>query len=136
MDNIDEYVSSENKELTVGVVAADEATGFLFSEMLKDRYNVVAYDNPVDAIDKYSADKPDALFVDWKLSHMDGVEFIRKLNELYDTAGTSFIGMATAPYHEVDFYKNQCVETTMMKPINLNTLPDVVNRYLNQPVSG
>ena len=72
----------------IAIVEDAEDHREVFYYLLRDQYEVVAYENGSEAIDGFSRSKPDLIIMDIRLEDMDGMEVLRRIRadkELKDT---------------------------------------------------
>lgn len=67
------------------ILLVEDTESFVKSinELLADDYQILNAINGLEALNVIESDKPDLILLDLNLSGMDGIEFLKKLNEKY-----------------------------------------------------
>lgn len=92
-------ITGEHDSITTVVIVDDQLTSRLILETIiqniNNNINIKSYDNALDALREIVSDPPDLILVDYKMSFLDGVEFIRRFRQCPTNIDTPII-MVTA----------------------------------------
>lgn len=112
------------------VVEDDPSVRQLIAEILRDAgHEVVECVGGEEALSRLDSMHPALITLDLAMPSMDGVEFLRKLDERADTASIPVVVVTAAPEflrHEL----SQRWHVTVSKPFHLDQLLEAVERSL------
>ncbi|MBO8156606.1 MAG: response regulator [Bacillaceae bacterium] len=121
------------RKKTVYIVDDQVGIQLLLKEIINNEgYHTVTFETANLALDHISAEKPDLLFVDYKLPLMTGVEMVHKLDELgVDSPVIMMTGLS-----EDEVKKNvhtDQVKEVLLKPFNIEEVKKILKKYAGDP---
>jgi len=88
--------------------------------------------DPLLAIERIIAFKPDLVLLDWMMPGMDGPALFRKMRDLPETRGLPVVFItAKASQRELDELRNMGAVGTISKPFSPRDLPDQLRAIWN-----
>lgn len=92
-------------------------------------FEVIRASNGAEAVDKYTAEKPDLVFMDIEMPEMDGLRASEKIIEINKFAK---IVIVTSHHNEIERDKAMKigVKDFITKPIQHDKIVDAINKYI------
>ncbi len=107
----------------IAVVEDNPDNRLLLQAILRDRFEVQEYDNGVDALAGFVAERPDVVLLDISLPGMDGLEILSRIRADATLAGLPTIALtAHAMAGDRDKYLAAGFDDYLTKPIVDETL--------------
>lgn len=124
------FVFLEDTTLYTILIAEDSFDNFLLlKEILKGKYTVIHADNGIDTIQLYNCFEPDLILMDIWIPILDGHETIKRIREISDKTPIVAVSACSSDYEIQKAFDNGCNEY-VIKPICINKIKTIVNRYL------
>jgi len=115
---------------TIFIVDDNELILELIEAFLEPHYQVVTFNNGLQAIEAALASPPDLLLVDHRMPGMDGIEVCQQLkNHPQSTTVPVIMLSASATEHEILKARQAGIDDYLSKPFNENSLL-ILQRYL------
>jgi len=120
------------KKHTVTVVEDYDDTRLLLRQVLETRgYRVLEAINGQQAVDIAEREHPDLILMDLDLPILDGIAATQRIRQHAELTKVPIVAVTAYPmsYTHVKAFAKGCDEY-MAKPIDLNELTELLNRYL------
>jgi two-component system cell cycle response regulator DivK len=120
------------KKHTVMVVEDYDDTRLLLRQVLETRgYRVLEAINGQQAVDIAEREHPDLILMDLDLPILDGIAATQRIRQHAELTKVPIVAVTAYPmsYTHVKAFAKGCDEY-MAKPIDLNELTELLNRYL------
>lgn len=118
---------------TVLYVEDDKINALVISKFLENDYAVLLAKNHEEALNKVNSENIDLYILDISLGNEDedGVDLMKKIKQLPQSEGRSFIALtAHALREDQEKYLQSGFDAYLSKPINRNLLLETIARYL------
>ncbi len=114
------------------VVDDDKVTATFIPFILKgEGYNVITYQNGVEALEKFDDDPPDLVLLDIKMPEMDGFEVCSAIKSRADTRSIPVIMMTVSnKMGDINKAFKLGAEEFLTKPIEKDKLLSKIDKYL------
>ncbi|MCP4691870.1 MAG: response regulator [Desulfobacterales bacterium] len=96
--------------------------------LTRQGFQVVTATNGKDAISKFSANRPDMIFLDIKLPALSGMDVLREIKKI-DKKVVVIILSAFGDMETVDTALELGANGYLQKPVELNRLMEIINSY-------
>ncbi len=132
MQKIDTPTMPQEKSL-IFLIDDDPISLTIYTEILKNRYNVMRFKNAQDALDAFPKEKPSLIVSDLLMPEINGIELRKKLSKLEDGDTTPFIFISSDKLSEHDEHIDDLgVDDFLCKPVKPEKLHHVVSRLLKR----
>ena len=118
---------------TIMVVEDYDDTRLLLRKVLEQLgYSVLEASNGQEAVDIAERERPDLILMDLDLPILDGIAATQRIRQHADLESVPIVAVTAYPmsYTHVKAFAKGCNEY-MPKPIDMNELANLVNRYLS-----
>ena len=118
---------------TIMIVEDYDDTRVLLRKVLEQLgYSVLEASNGQEAVDIAERERPDLILMDLDLPILDGIAATQRIRQHADLESVPIVAVTAYPmsYTHVKAFAKGCNEY-MPKPIDMNELANLVNRYLS-----